>query len=428
MNINDLPIEQLKPYDNNPRINDEAVPFVAESIQKFGWQQPIVITRDKVIVAGHTRYKAALRLGLDTVPCKYADELTPEEVDAYRLADNKTAERATWDDEKLKEELTRCNENIDMSAFGFEPPEEDPDDIKEDQYEQFEVEHVAERGMVFKLGDHRLMCGDSTSADDLEKLLGGVLPKFVFTDPPYGVSIGHKNRVLNTVKKANYKQVKVDLENDTLPPEQLYEVLKSAMANLKAHASDDCAYYVTSPQGGDLGLMMLNMMKDAGLPVRHILIWVKNCPCFSLGRLDYEYRHEPVFYTWGAKHNFYGGSQNTVIEDTKRLEHMTKAELKDLVHALRDGGETSVIYCDKPLHSDMHPSMKPIKLIARFMINSSQPGDPVADIFGGSGSTMIAAEQLNRRCYMMELDPHYCDVIIDRWQKFTGGEAELLND
>ena len=172
---------------------------------------------------------------------------------------------------------------------------------------------------------------------------------------------------------------------------------------------------------------MQEALNEAGLPARHILIWVKNCQAFSIGRLDYEYKHEPIYYTWTKSHNFYGGSQSTVIDDTKPLEKMNKAELKELVHALRDGGETSVIYCDKPLHSNMHPTMKPVKLIARFIINSSQKGDPVADIFGGSGSTMIAAEQLNRRCYMMELDPHYCDVIINRWETFTGKKAERVN-
>ena len=172
---------------------------------------------------------------------------------------------------------------------------------------------------------------------------------------------------------------------------------------------------------------MMMMMRDAGLPVRHMLIWVKSSACFSLGRLDYDYRHEPIFYTWTKKHNFFGGYSDTVIDDTVPLEKMSKAELKDLVHALRDREETSVIYCDKPMKSDLHPTMKPVKLVGRFIINSSKEGDLVADIFGGSGTTMIACEQLGRRCRMMELDPHYCDVIIDRWEKFTGRKAERID-
>lgn len=174
MKIIEKRLDEIRPYDNNPRLNDAAVPATAESIKKFGWQQPIVIDRDGVIVCGHTRYKAALKLGLETVPCKYADELTPEQVDAYRLADNKTGELATWDDEKLMQELEKCAD-FDMSAFGFDEAEEpeDPNDVIEDEYEEYEVEPVAEYGMVFQLGGHRLMCGDSTKKEDLEKLLGG---------------------------------------------------------------------------------------------------------------------------------------------------------------------------------------------------------------------------------------------------------------
>lgn len=427
MEIQEKSIDSIKPYENNPRINDEAVPFVAESIEKFGWQQPIVIDRDNVIIAGHTRYKAALRLGLKTVPCKYADELTPEEVDAYRIADNKTAELSTWDEDKLTTELEKCAA-FDMSAFGFDAQDEpeDPDDVVEDQYEEFEVPEITAPGMIIRLGDHRLMCGDSTKAEDMAALFDGEAPRMVFTDPPYGVAIGSKNKLLNTVKKANYKQIKKDLKNDTLEPEDLKDLVARAFRTLRDFADEQCAYYITGPMGGEPGLAMQEALAEAGLPARHILIWVKNCQAFSLGRLDYEYKHEPIYYTWGKGHEFYGGSQATVIDDTKPLEKMNKAELKELVHALRDGGETSVIYCDKPLHSDMHPTMKPIKLIARFLINSSRPGEPVADIFGGSGSTMIAAEQLKRKCYMMEIDPHYCDVIINRWQEFTGKTAEII--
>ena len=172
---------------------------------------------------------------------------------------------------------------------------------------------------------------------------------------------------------------------------------------------------------------MMMMMRDAGLPVRHMLIWVKSSATFSMGRLDYDYRHEPIFYTWTKSHHFYGGYSNTVIDDSKPLEKMTKTELKDLVHALQEHKETSVIYCDKPHKSELHPTMKPVKLVGRFMINNSKPGDIVADIFGGSGTTLIAAEQLGRKCRMMEMDPHYCDVIIDRWEQLTGKKARLLN-
>lgn len=204
-------------------------------------------------------------------------------------------------------------------------------------------------------------------------------------------------------------------------------MLVKAFSNLKEHAAEDCSYYVTAPQGGNIGLMMMMMMRDAGLEVRHTLAWVKNAATFSMGRLDYDYRHEAIFYTWDKKHNFYGGYNTSVIDDTENIDKMSKAELKETLRAIRDKEDTSVIYVDKPLKCNLHPTMKPVKLVARLMYNNSRPGEPVADIFGGSGTTMIAAEQLNRRCFMMELDPHYCDVIIARWEAFTGQKAKQIN-
>lgn len=165
------------------------------------------------------------------------------------------------------------------------------------------------------------------------------------------------------------------------------------------------------------------MLRDAGLEARHTLIWVKNTATFSMGRLDYDYQHEPIFYTWTKKHKFYGGYGKTVIDDAEPIDKMSKAELKELVRALRGDENTTVIRADKPLHCDLHPTMKPVKLVARFIVNSSKKEDVVADIFGGSGTTMIACEQLGRSCRMMEKDPHYCDVIIDRWETFTGEKA-----
>lgn len=219
--------------------------------------------------------------------------------------------------------------------------------------------------------------------------------------------------------------IEQNILGDNLKPNELKEMLTKAFANLKAHAAENCSYYVSSPQG-ELALTMLLMMKEAGLYVRHTLIWVKSKATFSLGRLDYDYRHEPIFYTWDKSHKFYGGYDNTVIDDTDDINKMTKAELKEALRAIREHEDTSVIYCDKPNKSKLHPTMKPVKLVARLMFNSSRPGDIVADIFGGSGTTMIAAEQLKRRCLMMELDPHYCDVIIARWEAFTGGKAKRI--
>lgn len=242
------------------------------------------------------------------------------------------------------------------------------------------------------------MCGDSANADDMRILMGGGKAKLVFTDPPYGVAIGDKNKMLDEVAGGESGRIKTNIEGDTLDKNELYEILLKAFTNLRENCSDDCSYYVTSPQGGEIGLMMLIMMRDAGLEVRHNLIWEKSSATFSMGRLDYDYKHEPIFYTWTKKHNFYGKGQfrNTVWQ------------------------------FPKPRKCDLHPTMKPVELVAECLLNSSKEGDVVADIFGGSGTTMIACEQLNRNCYMMEKDPHYCDVIIERWEKFTGRKAEKI--
>ena len=269
------------------------------------------------------------------------------------------------------------------------------------------------------------MCGDSTDEQDMLKLFGESSPALVFTDPPYGVAIGDKNRMLS--EEGFGGGITENIIGDTLPPDELYRILVQAFTNLRKVCDEACSYYVSSPQGGELGLMMMMMMKDAGLPVRHMLIWVKNAATFSMGRLDYDYRHEPIFYTWTKAHRWYGDYSNTVIDDSKPIDKMSKPELKELLRAYLTPQEVSTIYCDKPNASKLHPTMKPVKLVARFILNSSAKGDTVADIFGGSGTTLMACEQLGRRCRMMELDPGYCDVIIGRWEAFTGKKAVRLD-
>lgn len=427
LRIEMLSIDELQEYENNARDHDDIdIAAIKESIETFGFNDPIGIWSDKnVIVEGHGRLAAARALGMDKVPCIRLDHLSDEERRAYALAHNKTAELSAWKFEKLDLELAGIK-NIDMSKFNFETVDEEvtPDEIVEDVLPD-DAEGICEYGMIFELGDHRLMCGDSTSAADMNALTDGARPVMVFTDPPYGVSIGDKNKALNGIGGVA-KRITENIIGDTLKPDELYEMLVAAFRNLKEHCAEDCSYYMTAPQGSDLGLMMQQMMIDAGLGVKHILMWVKNTATFSMGRLDYEYRHEPIFYTWDKKHNFYGGYNTSVIDDTENIDKMSKAELKEMLRAIRDKEDSSVIYVDKPLKCNLHPTMKPVKLVARLMYNNSRPGDAVADIFGGSGTTIIAAEQLGRRCYMMELDPHYCDVIIARWEAFTGKKAKRI--
>lgn len=217
----------------------------------------------------------------------------------------------------------------------------------------------------------------------------------VFTDPPYGVAIGDKNKELNSVQISG--RCLENIEGDTLSESDLYEMLKAAFINVRESCADDAVYYVTSPQGGSLGLMMM-MMRDAGLEVRHVLMWEKSQPTFSIGRLDYDYQHEPIFYTWTKSHHNYRAGEN----------------------------RTTVWKYDKPRKNDLHPTMKPVELVANAILDGSKEGMVVLDVFGGSGTTMIACEQTGRSCYMMEKDPHYVSVIIDRWEQFTGEKAVKL--
>lgn len=404
MQITERRLDSIRPYERNPRRNDAAVEYVAESLRQFGWKQPIVIDKDGVIVAGHTRYKAALSLGWETAPCVVADDLTPEQVKAYRLADNKVAEAAEWDMDLLDVELAELMDalpEINMADVGFDMDSVSRDEeteAMEDDYDAHPpMEPKTKRGDIYQLGRHRLMCGDSTDKSDIQELMNGQLADMVFTDPPYGVAIGDKNKALNAVQRSGRHTE--NILGDTMTEADLYNMLKAAFINVRESCADDAVYFVTSPQGGSLGLMMM-MMRDAGLEVRHVLMWEKNSATFSIGRLDYDYQHEPIFYTWTkAHHNYRGGEYRTTIWKY-----------------------------DKPRKSDLHPTMKPVRLVANAILDGTKENMIVLDAFGGSGTTIIAAEQTGRSCYMMELDPKYCDVIVDRWEKYTGEKAVLLRE
>ena len=428
-------VDELRPYENNAKLHPpEQIEKLRKSFREFGMIVPIGIDNQDRVIYGHGRLMAAKAEGWAEVPTITIEDLSDEQRAAFVHADNLLGETG-YDKETLLSEARALHEaGFDVSIVGFDAAGIDlaeivttlsPPPLTEDDYEpELPEEPVAQRGQRWQLGEHVLMCGDSTSQEDMAKLMDGEKPLLVFTDPPYGVAIGDKNKEL---AEAGFGGgVTKNIIGDTLAPDKLYQMLVTAFRNLKDVCSDECAYYVSSPQGGELGLMMM-MMRDAGLPVRHMLIWIKNAPTFSMGRLDYDYRHEPIFYTWTKSHRWFGDYSNTVIDDSKPIDKMSKPELKELLRAYLYPQEQSAIYCDKPHASKLHPTMKPVKLVGRFIINSSAAGDVVADIFGGSGTTIIACEQLGRRCRMMELDPHYCDVIIDRWETFTGKKAVLLD-
>lgn len=415
MKIKNLPITELKPYENNPRINDAAVPAVAESIRQFGFKQPIVIDKNNVIVCGHTRYKAAKKLGLKTVPCVVADDLTEEQIKAYRLADNKVGELASWDMEMLNAELESIGD-IDMGDFGFELESDCvPDEGEEDDYDidkGLTQEPRVHYGEIWQLGRHRLMCGDSTKEEDVDALMAGEEADLLITDPPYNV---------------NYQggtKEKLKIENDSMDNVAFLEFLQMAFQNANKSMRAGAPFYVYYASRQHINFE--TAINNAGMQVRQQLIWVKNA--LIIGRQDYQWRHEPLLYGWkeGAAHYFIDDrTQTTVIEDERpEFKKMRKDDLVRLLEDIfSDKTSSTIIHEDKPVRNAEHPTMKPIKLLARHVKNSSKIDDLVLDIFGGSGSTLIACEQLRRSCNMMEYDERYASVIVDRWESFTGKKA-----
>ena len=390
-------IDEIIPYENNPRLNDNAVDYVANSIKEFGFKVPIIIDKDNIIVAGHTRLKAAKQLGLEEVPVIKADDLTDEQIKAFRIADNKVSEKAEWDLDKLSIELQDIN--FDMSEFGFDDIElEDltleEQEIIEDEVPEVPEEPKAKLGDIYQLGNHRLMCGDSTKEEDVAKLMNGVKADMVFTDPPYGVSYTGGMKIENGKIESNGKK---QIKNDALDYENLYSFLYDVFINLKNNTILKSAFYVFYAHSRTREF--LNAFYDAGLKQRSIIIWHKTSGGFGDFMAQYMNAYEPCIYgSNGDSVNWYGATNEKTVWDM-----------------------------DKEKKCDLHPTMKPIEVVARAINNSSKKDEKVLDLFGGSGSTLIACEQLNRKCYMMELDPHYVDVIIQRWENFTGKRAVKLN-
>lgn len=407
MKLDYLSIDKITPYEKNARKHQDVdVNAIIKSIKEFGFNDPIGVWGKKnIIVEGHGRLQAAKKLGMKEVPVIHLDDLTDEQRRAYTLAHNKTAELSMWDFEKLDEELSNILD-IDMSDFGFdlssvidEIPEEEKEVIEDDYNVNPSKQPKSKLGNIYQLGRHRLMCGDSTNFDNVSALMGDEKADMIFTDPPYNVAIGSKNAFLNSVQPSG--RCTEDIANDKgMTDEEIGETLwLPAFENMRAVANDCCNIYVTMPQGGTHMMMMMTMMK-AGWQVKHELMWEKNAPTFSMGRLDYDYQHEPICYGWNKKHIFYGkGEQNK-----------------------------SIWKYDKPRKCNLHPTMKPVPLVANALLNSSKENDNILDAFGGSGTTIIACEQTKRNAFVMEYDPKYVDVIIDRWEQFTGEKAVLLNE
>lgn len=423
-------LDEIKPYEKNPRYNDEAVEYVANSIKEFGFKVPIVIDKNGVIVAGHTRYKASKQLGIDKVPCVVADDLNDEQIKAFRIADNKVSEKATWNILLLDLELSEI-ESIDMKLFDcdIQPEEKEIEvEVAEDNYEiELPEEPKAKRGYIYQLGDHVLMCGDSTKTEDVDKLMGETKADLIHTDPRYNVDLGAINKSKIKFAPERYKGANTDsIENDKMSDEAFIEFLTKAFENANSHLKEGRSFYIW--QSCTMTLEFLLAMKNVGWKLRQQIIWNKSSLC--LGLSDYQWKHEPCLYGWkdGAAHYFTKDrTQSTVIDDFTKLEDMSKKELIELINEININVPASVIDEQKPLKSKEHPTMKPIRLCAKVIKNSTKPGEVILDLFGGSGSTMIACEELGRKCYMMEYDPKYVDVIVNRWEKLTGEKAVLIN-
>lgn len=436
-------LSDLKAADYNPRKaltpEDSEYQKIKRSIEEFGYVDPIIINEDGTIIGGHQRCTVLKDLGYEEVDVVVVS-LDKQREKALNIALNKIT--GEWDELKLKDLLLDLDlGDYDISLTGFESEELtdlvdrlaiEPEAIDDDFDESEMLEQISEPktklGDVWKLGRHRLMCGDSTSQEDVATLMKGELADLIITDPPYNVNYGDKAEMLDTYLQKGHRN-NSRIKNDNMDNESFYSFMLQIYQSAYEFMREGAAIYVFHAES--TRHIFRQAFLDAGLKLSQCLIWEKNT--FVLGRQDYQWRHEPCLYGWkeGAAHYFINDrTQDTVIlEDDVDFEAMKKAELvayiKDLHRKYKD--QTSVIYENKPARNDIHPTMKPVTLVGRLMSNSSKSGWNVLDLFGGSGSTLMAAEQLGRTAFLMELDEKFCDVIVKRWEEYTGQSAVKIS-
>tara|TARA_R110000824_G_scaffold30340_1_gene99997 strand:- start:10 stop:1236 length:1227 start_codon:yes stop_codon:yes gene_type:complete len=407
MQVERVMIDELDCDPANVRAHDSKnLDAIKSSLKRFGQQKPIVVNEKGIVIAGNGTLTAARALGWDSINI-ITTELDGVNATAYAIADNRTGELAEWDNEALAKQLSalQIEDEALVEAAGFSDAEltalvdevtgitegnTDPDEVPE-----VPEEPTAQAGQIWQLGSHRLMCGDSTSAEDVAALMDGQKADMVFTDPPYGISLGFE-----TPKQAKARNRRTDglvVENDNLKDDELQAFLTTSICLAAEHTSEGGAFYVCSPIGKEVK-KFIQAWEDSGLHYQSGLVWNKSS--LSLSRHDYHPKHEIIHYGWkkGAAHRW-----------------------------LSDRKQTSVFDFQKPSRSESHPTSKPVGLVLYFVGNVSQQKDSVLDLFLGSGSTLIACEQTGRKCYGMELSPAYCDVIVKRWEDFTGQTAELVN-
>lgn len=436
-------LSDLVPYDRNARTHSpEQVAQIARSITEFGFTNPLLVDEQLRIIAGHGRSMAAQSLGMDEVPVVEVAGLTDAQRRALVLADNKLALNAGWNVDLLTSELASLKlDGFDMDVLGFSIEElgdlfkEEAGDADPDDAPELPADPISKMGDVWQLGAHRVMCGSSTSMADMHKLMGTERADCVWTDPPYNVAYGegaaYKNNgdgaqrierpILNDdMSDASFRQFLFDFYQAT------YDVMKTGAAIYVAHAETERSNFSST-------------FLAAGFKMSGVIIWYKDS--MVLGRSDYQWQHEPILYGWkkGSAHRWYGGRKNTTVQTLG--EHSPFTMLPDGKWQIVVGDQVmvvdgqasvedvipSVMHEKKPKKNDVHPTMKPVALIERMLKHSARPNDIILDPFGGSGSTLIAAERLGMCARLMELDPGYVDVIVSRWEAFTGRSAELVN-
>ncbi|MBP0970268.1 MAG: site-specific DNA-methyltransferase [Oscillospiraceae bacterium] len=378
-------ISSLIPYARNSRTHtDEQVAQVAASIREFGFLNPVIIAEDNTILAGHARVLAARKLGLDKVPCIKAENLTEAQKRAYIIADNKLSLNAGWDEELLAVEISDLkNEAFDLSLLGFDEKELDKllspaeEDVKEDDFDidsELEKPAFSKEGDLWTIGRHRLLCGDSTLPESFERLMGGIKANLTVTDPPYNV---------------NYKGVAGKIKNDNMGNSEFYSFLLEAFNRMHENMASDASIYVF--HADTEGLNFRKAFDEAGFHLSGCCIWKKHR--LMIGHSPYQWQHEPCLFGWpkGGKHHWYSDRKQSTIWEF-----------------------------DKPSRNDLHPTMKPMALIAYVIMNSSMSNTVVLDPFLGSGTTMMVCQQSDRTCYGVELDPKYCDVIVNRYIELVG--------
>ena len=394
-------VNDLIPYINNSRTHsEEQVNQIVASINEFGFTNPLLIDEKDNIIAGHGRLMASKKLGMEEVPCIVLEGLTEAQKKAYIIADNKMALNAGWDDELLKIELENLKElDFDLELTGFNVDElddilgknEEETEIVEDEVPEVPEEPKAKLGDIYQLGNHRLMCGDSTKLEDVQELMNGNKADMVFTDPPYGVSAsGGRSQ---TKDKLGMKAI----INDELRNNELTQFLSDFISAMQY--KEGASIYICYPWATQKEFTEAIQMN--GLKIKNCIIWDKKV--FGLnGFKGYRPQYEMIYFCCKDDFEWYGDkAQSNIWQISREINREEQGN---------------------------HPTPKPIELIAKALNNSSKQEDIVLDVFGGSGSTLIACEQLNRNCYMMELDPKYIDVIIKRWEKFTGKKAVKLNE